>query len=68
MLIACAFQYVIFGVMLMIFARVSPMPFYKKILLTQSIAFATSSSKATLSTAMEQLQKEWVYLKQIQTF
>ena len=56
-LIACIFQYVIFGVMLLIFARVSPMPFYKKILLTQSIAFATSSSKATLSTAMEQLQK-----------
>lgn len=55
-LIACLFQYVIFGVMLMIFARVSPMPFYKKILFTQSIAFATSSSKATLSTAMEQLQ------------
>ncbi len=55
-LVACVFQYVVFGFMLAIFARVSPMPFYKKILFTQSIAFATSSSKATLSTAMEQLQ------------
>jgi Na+/H+-dicarboxylate symporter len=42
--------------MIMIFARLSPIPFYRKILLTQSIAFATSSSKATLSTAMTQLQ------------
>jgi Na+/H+-dicarboxylate symporter len=55
-LAACAFQYVVFGFMIMIFARLSPIPFYRKILLTQSIAFATSSSKATLSTAMTQLQ------------
>lgn len=55
-LIACVFQYVVFGFMLFLFARVSPMPFYRKILFTQSIAFATSSSKATLSTAMDQLQ------------
>ncbi len=54
---ACAFQYVLFGFMILIFARVSPFPFYKKILLTQSLAFATSSSKATLSTAIAQLQE-----------
>jgi len=53
---ACAFQYIIFGLMILFFARISPLPFYKKILLTQSLAFATSSSKATLSTAMTQLQ------------
>jgi Na+/H+-dicarboxylate symporter len=53
---ACAFQYLIFGLMILFFARISPIPFYKKILLTQSLAFATSSSKATLSTAMTQLQ------------
>ncbi len=57
-LAACAFQYVVFGLMILIFARMSPIPFYKKILLTQSIAFATSSSKATLSTAMSQLQEK----------
>ncbi len=55
-LAACAFQYLIFGLMILVFARLSPLPFYRKILLTQSIAFATSSSKATLSTAMSQLQ------------
>jgi Na+/H+-dicarboxylate symporter len=54
-LAACLLQYVLFGVMIMVFGRLSPMPFYKKMLLSQSIAFATSSSKATLSTAMEQL-------------
>jgi Na+/H+-dicarboxylate symporter len=53
---ACLFQYVVFGFLIMFFARISPIPFYKKILLTQSLAFATSSSKATLSTAMTQLQ------------
>lgn len=57
LLAACALQYVIFGLLILIFARVSPMPFYRKILFTQSIAFATSSSKATLSTAMTQLQE-----------
>ncbi len=57
-LVACAFQYVVFGIMILIFARISPMPFYRKILFTQSIAFATSSSKATLSTAMGQLQEK----------
>lgn len=56
-LAACIFQYLVFGLMIMFFARLSPLPFYRKIMLTQSIAFATSSSKATLSTAMSQLQE-----------
>lgn len=56
-LAACAFQYIVFGLMILFFARMSPLPFYRKILFTQSIAFATSSSKATLSTAMAQLQE-----------
>ena len=56
-LAACSFQYLVFGLMILIFARLSPLPFYRKILFTQSIAFATSSSKATLSTAMTQLQE-----------
>jgi Na+/H+-dicarboxylate symporter len=53
---ACTLQYFIFGMMLLFIARVNPIPFYKKMVFTQSLAFATSSSKATLSTAMEQLQ------------
>lgn len=55
-LAACVIQYLIFGVMIMVIGKMSPIPFYKKILFTQSIAFSTSSSKATLSTALEQLQ------------
>jgi len=56
LLAACTIQYLIFGLLILLFARISPLPFYRKILLTQSIAFSTSSSKATLSTAMSQLQ------------
>lgn len=54
---ACVFQYFIFGLMIFTFARISPFPFYRKILFTQSLAFATSSSKATLSTALQQIQE-----------
>ncbi len=45
-------QYLLFGIMIVIFGRMSPMPFYKKMLEPQLLAFSTSSSKATLSTAM----------------
>ncbi len=55
---ACTLQYFIFGLLILVFARISPLPFYRKILFTQSIAFATSSSKATLSTAINQLQEK----------
>jgi len=49
---AMSVQYVIFGIMIVVFARVSPIPFYKKSLEYQSLAFSTSSSKATLATTM----------------
>ena len=45
-------QYLLFGVMIIFFARMSPMPFYRKMVEPQLLAFSTSSSKATLSTAM----------------
>jgi Na+/H+-dicarboxylate symporter len=50
-------QYLLFGVMILLFAKLSPMPFYKKMLEPQSIAFSTSSSKATLSTVMRVLSE-----------
>lgn len=53
---ACALQYGLFGGMIWVFARMSPMPFYKKMFTTQLMAFSTSSSKATLTTAMRELQ------------
>ena len=56
-LLSCFVQYIIFGFLIAFFARVSPMPFYRKIFFTQSLAFSTSSSKATLPTAMTQLQE-----------
>ncbi len=56
-LVACLVQYVLFGVLIMVFGRLSPSVFYRKMLPTQSMAFATSSSKATLTTAMRELQE-----------
>lgn len=53
---ACIMQYLLFGVLIMVFGRVSPMPFYRKMVPTQLMAFSTSSSKATLTTAMRELQ------------
>ena len=48
-------QYILFGIMLLCFARVSPLPFYKKMIKIQTLALATSSSKATLPTAISEL-------------
>lgn len=53
---ACISQYLFFGLLIFLFARLSPMPFYRKLLPTQIMAFSTSSSKAVLSTAMRELQ------------
>lgn len=55
-LAACIFQYALFGVMILFVARLNPMVFYKKLVTTQLMAFSTSSSKATLTTAMRELQ------------
>lgn len=51
--IAMMFQYCIFGVLIRIFCRISPIPFYKKSIEYQVLAFSTSSSKATLATTMQ---------------
>lgn len=45
-------QYILFGIMVVVFAKMSPMPFYRKMVEAQLLAFSTSSSKATLATAM----------------
>lgn len=55
---AMVVQYLIFGILIMVFARLSPLPFYRKMVEPQSLAFSTSSSKATLATAMETLQNK----------
>jgi len=56
--VACFFQYILFGVFIYLFARISPFPFYKKMVEPQSLAFSTSSSKATLATAIKTLQEK----------
>lgn len=55
-LAACAFQYVLFGVLIVVFARLNPLIFYRKLITTQLMAFSTSSSKATLTTAMREVE------------
>lgn len=55
---ACAFQYALFGVLIAAFTRLNPFVFYKKLLTTQLMAFSTSSSKATLTTAMRECENK----------
>lgn len=52
-LLAMLVQYLFFGLFIWVFARISPLPFYKKSLEYQALAFSTSSSKATLATTMK---------------
>jgi len=51
--IAMFCQYIICGILIYIFCRISPIPFYKKSFEYQMLAFSTSSSKATLGTTMQ---------------
>jgi len=51
--IAMVMQYAIFGLLILVFCRMSPMPFYKKSIEYQVIAFSTGSSKASLATTMK---------------
>ena len=57
-LIAMVCQYLIFGVLIMLFCRMSPIPFYKKSLEYQLIALSTGSSKASLATTMSICQNK----------
>jgi len=51
--VGCVIQYIVFGLMILFFCKMSPIPFYKKILGPQILAFTTSSSKATLVPLMQ---------------
>ena len=52
---AFAMQYLLFGIMLLI-CKLNPLQFYKKTSSIQTLSLGTSSSKATLTTAMHDLQ------------
>lgn len=56
-IVACFLQYLFFGVILLACGKISPKPFYKKILNIQLLAFSTSSSKAVLVPMMETCEK-----------
>lgn len=53
LILAFALQYIIFGLIIMIYCRVSPIPFYRKSIEYQMIALSTGSSKACLATTMQ---------------
>lgn len=64
---ALALQYVLFGVMLLI-TGLNPIPFYAKMTNVQTLALATSSSKATLPTAINDLRSKLGVSKQSSAF
>jgi Na+/H+-dicarboxylate symporter len=68
MLCACGAQYIIFGLIIFIWGRLKPWPFYKKSLDYQSLAFSTSSSKAALATAMNICQNSLGVSKSTSSF
>lgn len=55
-LAACIFQYLLFGALIFFTSGLNPFVFYRKLATTQLMAFSTSSSKATLTTAMRELE------------
>ncbi|WP_341763513.1 dicarboxylate/amino acid:cation symporter [Candidatus Tisiphia endosymbiont of Beris chalybata] len=56
--IAMLCQYGIFGILIYVFGRISPLPFYKKSLEYQILALSTGSSKASLGTTMKVCQEK----------
>lgn len=52
---ALTIQYILFGLMILCIARLNPIPFLIKMVNSQSLALATSSSKATLATAIKDM-------------
>ncbi len=55
---AIAFQYLVLIILIRYFGKISPMPFIRKSIPYQILAFSTSSTKATLPTAIELSQKK----------
>lgn len=61
-------QYILFGVLILVFAKLNPINFYKKMMDTQALALATVSSKATLPTAINELRYKLGVSKQSASF
>jgi Na+/H+-dicarboxylate symporter len=61
-------QYFLFGIMILVLAKLNPLPFYRKMMETQALALATVSSKATLPTAIRELMQKVGVSKQSASF
>lgn len=62
-LISCAYlafavQYLVFGIIIFFSTRLSPLPFFRKSIEYQTLAFSTSSSKAALPTTIKVCQEK----------
>lgn len=57
-ILALFIQYILFGLMIILFTKLNPFPFYRKIFTIQTIALATSSSKASLSIAIKDMKSK----------
>lgn len=62
-LICCAYiafivQYFVFGIMIFLWTKLSPLPFFRKSIEYQALAFSTSSSKAALPTTIKVCQQK----------
>jgi len=64
---ALLLQYLLFGIMLFA-SGLNPIPFYKKMTNIQALAFATASSKVTISTAVADLREKMGVSKQSASF
>ncbi len=53
MMVAITLQYAIYGLLIILFCKKSPIPFYRKSLTYQLMAFSSSSTKASLPTTMK---------------
>lgn len=56
--LAFAVQYIVFGIMIFVWTRLSPLPFFRKSIEYQALAFSTSSSKAALPTTIKVCQEK----------
>ncbi len=56
--LAMFIQYITYGILIKLSCGLSPIPFYKKSLKYQILAFSTSSSKATLPTTMQTCRED----------
>lgn len=55
---SCAIQYILFGLIIICVGRMSPWPFYRKMIAPQLLAFSTGSSKVTMPTLMQVMQNK----------